>query len=352
MKKVKVGIIGSGIISTLQAEGYLACEEAEIVAVCDIIEDSAKKAAEAWGVKKYYTDYKELLKDEEIDAVEILTPHHLHAEMAIAAAEAGKHISVIKPMAINVKQCDEMIKAAKDAGVILNINDQYIFFQPIQEAKKLIENGEIGQPKMIRMEHVAASPKYAELEKIQTESEWRKKREEYGGGLLIDAGYHYFAVARFLLGEISEVYAWIDNPQEVEEYPAIVSWTYEKRGIYGCLDCACAREIYIKSKYYSDYETIEIIGEKGIIWIPYITAKLVNNPPLVIYNDKKSQCFEVIEDDWGQSFVDEVSSFVRCVLGKDKPLLSGEDGKKLTQVIEAMYKSHEKRRAVKVNEIN
>ena len=114
----------------------------------------AQERAQAWGVDKVYTGYQELLADPEIDLVELLVPHHLHAEMTVAACRAGKHVSVQKPMALSVAEADRMIAAAQTAGVVLRVYENFVFYPPHVRAKQMIEAGEIGEPQMIRM-HVS-----------------------------------------------------------------------------------------------------------------------------------------------------------------------------------------------------
>ena len=121
MESIRVGILGCGRISGLHALGHRGREDARIEAVCDTKRARAREQAKAWGVQKVYADYQRLLADPEIDLVELLVPHHLHAELTIAACEAGKQVSVQKPMALNVAEADAMIEAARRAGVTLRV---------------------------------------------------------------------------------------------------------------------------------------------------------------------------------------------------------------------------------------
>jgi predicted dehydrogenase len=114
MKKTQVGLIGTGWITPYHLKGYKALEDrVEIKAVADINRQKAKVIADELKVKFIFSDYKKLLKMEEINAVDISLPTHLHAEAVVAAAEEGKHILCEKPFATNVKECNEMLEAAK-----------------------------------------------------------------------------------------------------------------------------------------------------------------------------------------------------------------------------------------------
>lgn len=151
-RKLNVGFIGAGMISRVHALGYLRNDRARIVAVCDIDKHLAAQRAGQWGAKKTYADYRELLKDPEVEAVEILLPHHLHASVAIEAAEAGKHISMQKPIAMTLNEADQVISAVRKSGVKFNIAEIYSFYPPILKASELIANEEVGSPSMIRIQ--------------------------------------------------------------------------------------------------------------------------------------------------------------------------------------------------------
>jgi predicted dehydrogenase len=100
MDVIKVAIVGCGRIAGLHQMGYRQRDDARIVAVCDVKKGRAAQCAKKWGVEKVYTDYEQLLADPEVQLVELLVPHRLHAEMSIQACQAGKHVSVQKPMAV------------------------------------------------------------------------------------------------------------------------------------------------------------------------------------------------------------------------------------------------------------
>ena len=121
MTTIRVAIVGCGRISDLHELGYREREDARIVAVCDTNGRRARAKATAWGVESVYTDYGQLLENSDIDLVELLVPHHLHADMTVAACQAGKHVSVQKPMARTVVEAERMINAAAHADVILRV---------------------------------------------------------------------------------------------------------------------------------------------------------------------------------------------------------------------------------------
>lgn len=122
--------------------------------MCDTNATRAWKKAREWGVEKVYTDYQQLLNDKQVDLVELLTPHHLHYPMTVQAAQAGKHISVQKPMALSAFEADQMIAAAKAAGVMLRVYETFVYYPPAVRAHEMIAAGEIGEVRAVRM-HVS-----------------------------------------------------------------------------------------------------------------------------------------------------------------------------------------------------
>ena len=128
-KPLKIGIIGVGSIAQCHARGFLKDGRATIVNVCDLMEEEASKKAEKWGAEKSCIDYNELLKDPEVEAVDILLPPSLHAKVAVQAAEAGKHILTEKPLATTLKDCDEVISAARKNHVKLMVCHNQLFLQ-------------------------------------------------------------------------------------------------------------------------------------------------------------------------------------------------------------------------------
>ena len=204
MNPLRVAIVGCGRISGLHALGYRGLEDARIVAVCDTKRKNGSAKAKAWGVDKVYTNYQELLADPEVDLVELLVPHHLHAEMTVTACEAGKHVSVQKPMALSVAEADQMIEAAERAGVVLRVYENFVFYPPHVRAREMIDAGEIGEPQMIRL-HVSTGRSETEWKVPLSAWLWRINEEKCGGGpLIFDHGYHLSFLFVDLLGNIQD----------------------------------------------------------------------------------------------------------------------------------------------------
>jgi predicted dehydrogenase len=320
--------------------GYRERQDARIVAVCDIKKGRAQQKARTWGVETVYTDYQELLADPEIDLVELLVPHHLHAEMTIAACESGKHVSVQKPMALNVAEANQMIKAAQHAEVILRIYENFVFYQPHVRAKDMIDAGEIGEPQMIRL-HVSTGKSETEWKVPLTAWLWRINESKCGGGpLIFDHGYHLFSLAHYLMGKVERVYAWMDRspvggaiPRQIAEVdaPATIMFQFKSPRRYGVLDFAHTPNMVMDSVYYADDDRVEIIGDKGIIFVNRCTARTVDLPPLMLFRDGKTYEIPVERFEWHDSFVDCTRHLIDVLHHGGEPVLDGPTGMAVLQ---------------------
>jgi predicted dehydrogenase len=163
-------------------------------------------AANQMGWSSYETDWRRLIERNDIDLIDIATPNNSHADIAIAAAEAGKHVICEKPLALNLEQSKKMLDAVKKAGVVHMICHNYRFAPAVQFAKKLIEEGRLG-----KIYHIRATFLQDWLMDPNFPLTWRLKKEVSGSGTLGDLGAHIIDLARFLVGEFSEVVGMMDT---------------------------------------------------------------------------------------------------------------------------------------------
>ena len=268
MDRVRIGIVGVGNIATLNVPGYLAHEQCDVVALCDPRPDVLERRAREWGVDRTYADLDALLADPEIDAVEILGPTPLHAEHVIAAARAGKHVSVQKPIANTVSDARRMVAAADDAGVMFRVTEQACFYPPLRKARDLIRSGIIGDPTVVRIKTVVG----------RTESEFQANLDPAGyswrfnnqspGGHLFDDVMHKYAMALWLVDEhIRSVQAVVRQGPLFFEAPTVALWEYARHDLLGMMEVSYAPDMFIRSDYYGADEFFEIQGTRGFAWV-------------------------------------------------------------------------------------
>ncbi|MCU7707531.1 Gfo/Idh/MocA family oxidoreductase [Priestia sp. JV24] len=210
MKKLNVGMIGGGFMGKAHALAYAgmpmffwpAPAVPQRHTVVDVTEELAKDAAERLGFENYSSDWRKVVEDPEIDIIDIVTPNDSHAEIAIAAAKAGKHIISEKPLARTAAEAKTMLDAVKEAGVKHMVAFNYRRTPAVALAKKYIEEGRIGKILNFRgtyLQDWSADP--------NSPLSWRFQKERAGSGALGDIGTHVIDFARYLVGDISEVMA-------------------------------------------------------------------------------------------------------------------------------------------------
>jgi predicted dehydrogenase len=313
----------------------------------------AQQRGRAWGVaeNRIFTDYHDLLEVSEVDLVEILLPHNLHYQATLDAAAANKHVSLQKPMAISLAQADEMIAAARTAGVIFKVFENFIFYPPVQRMRALIDAGEIGDPISIRIKSNAGVSANA-WEVPAAAQAWRFKPGECGGGpLVFDDGHHKFALAWHFMGLAEEVHAWIGAtelaPGYVLDSPAIVSWKFSNNR-YGSLDVTYSRELDLDTHHYAQDDRIEITGTKGVVWVTRGHGKMMDVPPVVLYRDRRTFTYSDMPVGWEHSFINSTRHFIEAYSKGEPPSLTGEQGREVLRFALAAQESARLGRAVKL----
>ena len=358
MKPIRVAIVGCGRISDLHQLGYQGREDAKIVAVCDTKKANANKKARDWGVEKVYTDFQQVLEDKDVDVVELLTPHHLHCPMTVQACQAGKHVSVQKPMALSAAEADEMIAAAEKAGVILRVYETFVYYAPAMRAKEMIEAGEIGDIQAVRM-HVNTGTGDSAWKVPLSAQLWRFNEKKCGGGpLVFDHGYHLFSLGYYLGGPVEKVFAWIDQSPVEEavgivkiDAPATILFQYKASHRYGLLDIEHTPKMRIYSDYYADDDRIEVIGKKGILFINRYTTKTVDLPPLMLFKAGKTTPVSVEGVEWHDSFIATTHDFIEKLKTGSQPRLDGPTGKAVLQFTLAALQSAATGREVRPDDV-
>jgi predicted dehydrogenase len=349
-KKLNIALAGCGRIADVHVPGYKNNPDARIYAVCDTDKKLAESRAAAWKAEKVYLDYNDLLADPEIDAVEILTPQHLHEPMTVAAARAGKHVAVQKPMSISLPSADRMISACSDAGVIFKVTENYVFYPPILKAKELIESGAIGEVSGIRIRLISGSSGGWDIP--ASAWEWRMKETAAGRGLnSFDHGHHLWSTAWFLLGASERVNAWIESADGVVDSPSVVMWKYRDGHKMGVCDLVHGNEMNIPSKYYANDEWMEIAGQRGIIFINRCTGNIHSGPVLSLFDGNKIKNFD-IPSDWGLGFIGATHNFINAIQKKADPFLNGEQGREILRFALAIQKSSSLHREVYLDEMD
>ncbi|MEM1509939.1 MAG: Gfo/Idh/MocA family oxidoreductase [Thermofilaceae archaeon] len=329
MRKLKFAILSFAHVHAWSYARVLkSLEEAELVAIYDDDPERLKRAAETYRVKDLYSDYQRLLKREDIDAVIIASENAKHAELAIAAAEAGKHMIVEKPLATTLKDAERMIRAAEKAGVKLQQAFVMRYHDVTVMVKNIIEQGAVGRILAITTTNHG---KFPDL--------WFDDPKLAGGGAVMDHVVHTADLIRWYTGkEVDEVYAVIGRnirPQLRSEDCALISLKFES-GAIGSIDCSWSRP----DTFYTWGDVfLAIHGTDGFIFVdafrPCINV-VIEGKPLAWHYYGPDADYNMIRD------------FVYAVQEDRPPRATGYDGYKALEVSIAAYESARKGLPVKL----
>lgn len=200
-KSIGFGVVGCGVIAPTHCAAIKDVENAELVAVCDTNPEQAEKTGKHYGVP-FYTSLEEFLGHPGLDVVNVCVPSGYHAEVGIAAARAGKHVLVEKPIEVTLEAAMPLIEACETAGVKLGVISQHRFAKDILKVKEAIEAGEFG--KMVLGE---ASIKWYRTQQYYDSGNWRGTKALDGGGALMNQGVHYIDMLQWLMGPVESVRA-------------------------------------------------------------------------------------------------------------------------------------------------
>ena len=320
MKQLAWGLIGCGDIARKRVGPALRDLE-----VCDFVAVSrgrpklAESFATEFGAKKWYGEWPELVRDQEIVAVYIATPVHLHARQAIAAAEAGKHVLCEKPMAMDASECDRMIAACRLNKVKLGVAYYRHFYPVIERAKKIIQSGEIGIPVLAQVN--AFEPFDPEPTHPR---HWLLQKDRSGGGPMFDFGCHRIEVLINILGTVTQVGAMRANvlfEREVED-TATALFRFE-RGSCAVLSVThAARE---------PQDTLDVFGSLGSI---HVSA--LNEGTMQVTSDAGERVETHSPD--ANLHAPLIRDFVHAVMNDREPAVTGEVGLAVAKIEEAIYK--------------
>src|SRR4051794_4612473 len=347
--RVRMGIIGTGNIATLNVPGYLEHEQCDVVAVCDPRPDVLERRMLEWGVERGYADVDDLLGDPDVDAVEILSPTPLHAEHTIAALRAGKHVSCQKPIANDVGDARRMIAAAHDAGRVFRVTENCCHYPPLRKARDLIRDGAIGTPTVVRIKTVVGRTESRFQANLDPAGyTWRFNAQSPGGHLFDDV-MHKYAMALWLVdSDIRRVQSVVRQGPLFFEAPTVALFEYDRDDLLGMMEVSYAPDMFIRSDHYGADEFFEIQGTRGFIWVTRLCGNLHPDlPPLVLYEeDGRRSSFAELDASYDGSFRRAAAAFVDSLLAGTRTDLDPRTAIKALQLCFAVYQASNEQRRV------
>lgn len=352
-----VAIIGPGKVAHTHAQAVQGIPEARLAAVCGRDLGRTQAFAAQYGARAY-TELDALLSDPDVQAVILCTPHPLHAEAAVQAAQAGRHILVEKPLSITLKDADRMIAAARSAGVTLGVVSQRRLYEPVQRVKQALDSGKLGRPILATLSLLGwRGPEYYAMDA------WRGTWAGEGGGVLVNQAVHQLDLLQWFMGPVEQVSGdWANlNHPEIEVEDTAVATLRFAGGALGSLVLSNSQNPGLWGRLHVHGEGGASVGvqtDGGSSFVAGVTSAV--EPPI---NDLWTVPGEADllpiwqrEDRERATRLDpmthyhrlQVQDFVEAIGQRREPLVSGEEGRKTVALIQAIYRSGRERRAVQV----
>ena len=332
MEKIGIGVIGCGGMGRSLANAANTVEGTDIVCVSDLQEELAKTLAENLETK-HTTDYHELLRDDDIDAVLIASPPFLHAQMAVDAAKAGKHVFSEKPMAPTLEDCDTMLNAASQNRVKLTIGLVCRYHATHSKVREIVHSGELGAPANMMVHRIGGPWRGGHR------TPWRLERAKSGGSLM-EINAHEIDFMRWTCGDVKSVYAAGGQyVQEDTDYPDVVlaSLNFEN-GAVGLLHSSHAAAV-------GGYGG-RVDCEKGSIYFPQIWGG--NATIQIKHFEGDTKELRIGDINVPPPVQQEIRVFVQAIRNDTTPPITGNDGRAAVEIALAAYQSVETGEPVKL----
>ncbi len=334
MKKIRVAVIGCGNISVMHLDSASGLGQAELAAVCDIKEERARSAGEKYSVKAY-TDYKEMLALEKLDAVHICLPHYLHTEVSAYALSHGVNVICEKPMSIGYKEASETVLLAKRTGLRYGIIFQCRYNTPSLALKDRIESGRLG-----RVINGRITLTWSRSDEYYSLSDWKGTWDKEGGGVVIDQAIHSLDLAN-----------WFINDQAVSVSSTLKNRNHNKVVVEDTAEGLVKYKngaklfFWVHNNYHID-EPIEIrlVCEHGKAALSYADCRIkyydgteeyiINEPQTkIVYGGGKPY--------WGSQHAVQINNFYNSILGIEELEISGEEALKTQKLICDIYNNND-----------
>lgn len=343
-KMLRVGFIGCGEIAQSHARAVAEAENARLTYAMDVNPEAADEMGSRYGCPAT-ADLEELLASEEVDAVYVCAPHHLHAPLTIQALEAGKHVMVEKPIATRLEDAERMIREAARRDLRLSVCFVSRFAGHSELARAAIEAGEIGRVIYVEINdmHLKA-PSYWQrgVSGKARPTDWRAHKDRAGGGVLIMNSVHPIDLVRYLTGlEVERVYAEYDtfvHPVEVEDTIAVV--LRYSNGALGVIQSATSAAAGREGRV-----PVRIFGTKGQI---ALGAPWAEKPAASIFNVERGEWEHRSAPAGKAARTRYVEHFARACFGEEPLRATGEDGYRALEIILAAYQAGASQQVVRL----
>lgn len=335
-RPLRLGVIGAGhVAQTNHLPALKKRRDVEVVALCDDDIEKARAVAQRFGIPRTFQDYEKLLREDDVEAVIVSTPNHLHAPMSAAALGHGKHVLCEKPPARNAAEAAQVAEAARRADRVLMYGMNKRFQGDVQVLRQYMTRGEFGKI-------FYAKAGWLRRRGDERGPAWYSNKRSSGGGVLMDLGVQMLDLALWLLGNpsvasVSATKYAVDPRQEVED--TLAALLVFENGASLSLEVSWALLLEKSFPY------LNMFGTHGAALLkPFKVHKELNGKLLDV-----TPALDASASSYKQSYEAELDHFLRCVTQGETPMASAEEGLALMKVIDAIYQSAETRREVRLH---
>ncbi len=357
MSTIRTAIVGCGKVGRIHAAALGRLSEAEFVAVCDHSPERAAAFARDFQVRPF-TDLATMLREARVEALLVATPHPLHAEATVIAAEALVHCLVEKPLAASLADCDRMLAATRRAGVKLAVISQRRLYEPVQRMKQAIDAGKIGTPVL----GVFSMFSWRD-EAYYASDPWRGKWSTEGGGVLVNQSPHQLDILQWLMGPIDEIsgyWANLNHPYIEVEDTATAMIRFRSGGL-ATITTSLSQKPGLFTKVHihgSNGASVGVETDRGATFVAGMSE--IAEPPL---NDlwtipgeehllgefqaaDRARFREIRPTEHYHGL--QIQDFLQAIRDDRPPLVSGEEGRTVVAMFSAIYQSQRDRVPIKL----
>ncbi|MDC3418040.1 Gfo/Idh/MocA family protein [Aquibacillus salsiterrae] len=350
---VKIGVIGAGSISDSHLQSYSKNAEAEIYAICDLNEQRAQEKAKIYQATKVYRSYQDLLQDENVEAVSICTWNNSHAEIAIAALDAGKHVLVEKPLCKTVTEALQVEEAVNRNQKVLQVGFVRRYATNTQIIKQFVDSNDLGD---------IYYAKATCLRRLGNPGGWFADKERSGGGPLIDLGVHIIDVCWYLMGKpkvasvSGNTYARLGNRSNVKHLSFYKAADYDPdKNTVEDLANAIIRfengaslmvDVSFTLHAKEDRISVNLYGDKGGAELEPALHLITEKNDIILNATPQTDSASF---DFVQAFQNEINHFIASVKGEKETLSPVQDGVEIMKILCGIYESSEKGKEIQLN---
>ena len=324
-KKTRIAVIGAGNVAQIaHLPAYKSRSDVELVAIVEDDPVKARKVASQYGVPAVYDDFTRMLKQEDVDAVDICTPNYLHAPMAITALRSGRHVLCEKPIARNAEEARKMVETAKKHKRILMVAMNNRFRTDVEVLRTFISRGELGTVQLVKAGWRRTAQDWQARD-------WFKDQKKSGGGVLLDLGLPKMDLAMWIAG--------LKKPER------ITCKVFQRDGRRGVEDSACAMVNFAGGACLILEVTWNLLEPKDDIYLEvYGSRGAAALYPFRIHKELHGHLVNVTpaiepKNYYKESYRREIDHFIDCIQTNRKPLTPGAEAASILRILDAMYAS-------------